>query len=158
MAEIFEATFKDFTLSGKHPRRVVLTVPEGQSTAGGKRATQSISLVSDVPGVGILVAGTVNAAQMTAELRGFPYINETHHLRFGAPLDILASAYVEMLEKATTCLKLHGYTVEVVNQLPEAARRRYTQAQPKSNATAMWVLVAFLIATGVALVAFLVFY
>ena len=47
LGEVFEANFGTTTLPGRTTRKIVLSVPEGQSTGGGTQATQSISLVPE---------------------------------------------------------------------------------------------------------------
>ncbi len=146
MSEMFQVTFGDLSLPGTPPRRVELTAPDGFSTAGGAQALQSITLVPDDPSAGTLVAGTVNGAANTAELRGFPYLEATHKMRFhGRKLDIPASSYQQLLEKVRTFLEGHGFSVTVVNQLPDAARRHYDANRPRPGTGAtFWVLLAFM--------------
>jgi len=155
LADAWKATFCDFRLLGRTNRSVVLSVPEGQSTAGGAQAHQSISLVPEDPAAGILVVGSVDGVGLTAELRGFGYVNETHRLRFGKPIDISAGVYQTFLESAELLLKTNGYSVTVVNQLSESARKRYQPVKPASSGGAIWVLLIFLLLAGGAAVAYL---
>jgi hypothetical protein len=155
LGDVFNAQFADFVLAGRVKRHVTLSVPEGQSTAGGTQANQSISLVAEDPAAGTLVAGTVNSPLLTAELRGFPYVNETHRLRYHRPLDIPAGAYQQFLTRAETVLKANGFTVTVVNQLPDSARRRYQPAKPASSSATIWVIFALLLLAGGAAAAYL---
>lgn len=149
LGDVFTATFSDYKVAGRSgagDRRVELAVPEGQSTAGGAQANQAISLVADDPQQGILVAGHVNGAQLTAELRGYPYMNETHKLRFGKPIDIAEAVYLKFLERAEQLLKTNGYTVRVVNQIPESTRQRLQARQQKrSGSGAFWVILVILL-------------
>lgn len=153
LGDVFNATMSEYVVAGRTNRRVELSVPEGQSTAGGAQANQSISLVATEPQGGTLVAGTVNGVLLTAELRGYPYMNETHKLRFGKPLDIAEGVYVKFLEKVEQLLKTNGYAVTVVNQIPQATRKRLSARTKKaSSGTAFWVILIFLVlaAGGVA--------
>ena len=152
LGEVFEANFGGTTLPGRTTRTIVLSVPEGQSTGGGTQASQSISLVPDDRSVGILVSGTVNPATMTAELRGFPYLDDTHRLRFGGKrLDIPEAAYREFLEKVKAFLESNQYAVTVVNQMPASARQRYqksAKAAPGGGQSALWIVFILLLLAG----------
>ncbi|MDY0001267.1 MAG: hypothetical protein RBU30_08240 [Polyangia bacterium] len=155
LSKVWQAAFAETTLGGSSPRRAILSVPEGQSTAGGAQAHQSISLVPEDPAKGILVAGSVDGAGFTAELRGFAYLNETHRLRFGRPMDLPASTYQEFLLAAKNLLESNGFTVTVVNQLPEAAKRRYQESKPADASSSLKVVLAFLALAAAAAVMFL---
>lgn len=155
LADVWKASFDELKLGGSVPRRAVLSVPEGQSTAGGAQAHQAISLVPEDLSKGILVAGSVDGASLTAELRGFAYLNETHRLRFGRPIDLPAAAYQEFLQNAEGLLKTNGYTVTVVNQLPEKAKRRYETTKPADTSSSAWALLFFLLLAGGAAAAYL---
>ena len=149
LGDVFNATMADYVVAGRPNRRVTLSVPEGQSTAGGTQANQSISLVADDPHHSILVAGTVNPVMLTAELRGYPYLSETHRLRFHKPFDIAEGVYLKFLEKVEGLLKLNGFTVTVINQLPQATRQRLAARHPsQSSSSAFWVILLFLVLAG----------
>ena len=128
-------------------------------TAGGTQANQSISLVPDDKAHGILVAGMVNGALMNAELRGYPYLADTHRMRFGGKkLTIPEEAYRKFLDEAKLCLEGNGITVTVVNQLPERARRRYreTGAHKSSDSAAFWVVLGLILLAGAGVAVYLI--
>ena len=154
ISDVFTAEFKDIVLPGKTNRHARLIAPEGQSTGGGAQAVQSVTLEPDDPRAGTMVAGTVNAYMMTAELRGFPYLNDTHRMRYdGKPIDISADAYQMFLVKAEEFFKKNGYQVSVHSQLPEAAKRHYERSvKTKSGSSTLLVVILFLVlaAAGVA--------
>lgn len=157
MGEMFRVTFGELQLSGSTPRRPELTVPEGQSTAGGAQVVQSITLTPDDPSAGTLIAGTVNVASNTAELRGYPYLEATFKLRYrGRHLDIPASSYQSFLEQARQFLEGHAYHVTVINQLPAAAKRHYDQtATSSSGGSAFWLVLGFMVIAGAGVAAYL---
>jgi hypothetical protein len=157
ISNMFRSTFDDFQLSGSTPRRPVLTVPEGQSTGGGAKAVQSITLNPDDPSAGTLIAGTVNGAANTAELRGYPYLEATYKMRYhGNRLDIPAGSYQTFLEKAKEFFEGRSYTVSVVNQLPDVAKRHYDKtAKTQSGKNAFWIILGFMVLTGAALAFYL---
>jgi hypothetical protein len=157
MGEMFKVTFGEIQLSGNTPRRPQLTVPEGQSTAGGAQAVQSITLTPEDPSAGMLIAGTVNGASNTAELRGYPYLEATYKMRYrGQQLDIPAGSYQSFLEDVREFLESHAYHVTVVNQLPAAAKRHYDQtATPSSGGGAFWVVLGFMVLAGAGVAAYL---
>lgn len=156
MGESFKAYFGEFRLSGATPRRPELTVPEGQSTGGGAKAAQSITLIPEDPTAGTLIAGTVNGAANTAELRGYPYLEATYKMRFhGQRLDIPSGSYQRFLEDAKQFLEGHAYQVTVVSQLPAAAKRHYDAATAKSGGNGIWLVLGFLVLAGAGVVAYL---
>lgn len=156
MGETFKSTFGELQLSGATPRRPELTVPEGQSTGGGAKAIQSITLTPDDPSAGMLIAGTVNGASNTAELRGFPYLEATFRMRYhGQRLDIPAGSYQRFLEEAKRFFEGHSYNVTVINQLPDAAKRHYDATTPKSGGNGIWMVLGFLVLAGAGVAAYL---
>jgi len=158
ISDLFSASFKDYRLSGTTPLRPELTVPEGQSTGGGAKAVQSITLIPDDPSAGTLIAGTVNGAANTAELRGYPYLEVTFKIRYrGQRLGIPAGAYQNFLEEARLFFETRGYTVSVVNQLPDAAKRHYDKSgkAPAVGSNAFWVVLGFMVLVGAAMAVYL---
>lgn len=158
MSEMFGATFGDIRLTGRTPRRPELTAPEGQSTGGGAKAVQSITLTPDDPTAGMLVAGTVNGAANTAELRGYPYLEATYKMRYqGQRLDIPVDSYQRFLEEAKKFLESQAYNVTVVNQLPDAAKRHYDKTAPiTSGGNAFWIVLGFMVLAGAGVAAYLI--
>jgi len=149
LGEMFQSTFDGFSLSGETRRKVVLTVPAGQSTGGGASANQAISLVPDDGKSGILVAGTVHGASMTAELRGYPYLRDLFKLRYhGQRFAVTEPEFQAFLEKARGCLEANGYTVTVVNQVPAAQKQHLAAGATGGDSTGMWILVAVLLLAG----------
>lgn len=157
VSDMFQANFNDFRLSGSKPRAPELTVPEGQSTDGGAKAIQSITLTPEDPSAGTLIAGTVNGAANTVELRGYPYLEATYKIRYrGHRLDIPAGSYQRFLEEARSFFERRSYTVSVVNQIPDAAKRHYdktVKSQPGGNA--FWIVLGFMVLAGAAMAAYL---
>ena len=157
ISDMFHATFNEFRLSGTTPRRPELTVPEGLSTAGGAKAGQSITLIPDDPSAGTLIAGTVNGASNTAELRGYPYLEVTYKMRYrGRELDIPASSYQAFIDEAKEFFELRSFKVSVVNQLPEMARRHYDQSvKTQAGGNAFWIVLGFMVLAGAGVAAYL---
>jgi len=157
MSEMFKVTFGELHLPGSTPRRPVLTAPEGQSTGGGAKAVQSITLTPDEPSAGTLIAGTVNGAANTAELRGYPYLEATFKMRYrGQRLDIPASSYQKFIEEAKKFLESHAFNVTVINQLPDAAKRHYDQTtKSQSGGNSFWIVLGFMVLAGAGVAAYL---
>jgi hypothetical protein len=157
MSKTFQVTFGELRLSGANPRRPELTVPEGLSTGGGAKAAQSITLIPDDASAGTLVAGTVNGAANTAELRGYAYLEATYKIRYhGQRLDIPAGSYLKFLDQAKMFLENHAYKVTVVNQLPAAAKRHYDRVtKTQSAGNAFWIVLGFMVLAGAGVAAFL---
>lgn len=150
MAEVFSATLGTTGIPGATTRRPELTAPEGQSTGGGAMAVQSITLKPEDPSAGTLVAGTVNGAAMTAELRGYPYLNATYQMRYhGKHVDISADAYQKFVERTKAFFEGQGYRVSVKNVVPEAARRHYTQSmQKQSSSSGLLIIILLFVVAG----------
>jgi hypothetical protein len=157
VSAMFQANFNDFRLSGSTPRAPELTVPEGQSTGGGAKAIQSITLAPGDPSAGTLIAGTVNGAANTVELRGYPYLEATYKIRYhGNRLDISAGSYQQFLEEARSFFECRSYTVSLVNQLPDAAKRHYDKTvNAQSGGSAFWIVLGFMVLAGAAVAVYL---
>ncbi len=158
ISDLFASSFKDYHLSGTTPLRPELTAPQGQSTGGGAKAVQSITLTPDDPSAGTLMAGTVNGAANTVELRGYPYLEATFKMRYhGQRLGIPAGSYQNFLEEARTFFENHAYTVSVVNQLPDAAKRHYDKSgkTPAVGSNAFWIVLGFMVLVGAAMAVYL---
>ena len=96
--------FTDYTVD--------LTPPE-ESTGGGVRARQHVRLATKDGKV--LVVGSANATDSTAELFTLGCTLEVSKKRFGTELPIPAPEYVKFLERATDVLKVFGIIATTVS-------------------------------------------
>lgn len=142
-AELFKAIFAD-GLQGPMPYRVELSEPDGPSTAGGKLALQHIKLIPQDNGP-ILVIGTANTVEKTAELRSFAVIANQHAQRFkGATLPIDPQKFAALVHSLKTFFSDRGMTVTVQEHVPSSAP--VPEARPATSPLPWIVLGAVLLA------------
>jgi hypothetical protein len=133
LAEAFNVMLSGERVKGAVVYRVELSAPDGQSTAGGKQATQHVKLIPDGDGAtlgpcgaaggaersGIIVAGSVNQVESWAELRSFEHLKRLHAQRFkGAAIPLNRVQYDELLGKVRVFFADKGCEVRMA-ALPE---------------------------------------
>jgi translation initiation factor IF-2 len=95
LAELFDARFTN-GLDGPVHFRVVLSAPDGPSTAGGKQALQHIKLVPESGGLAVVI-GSANTTRMIAEIRTYEHIATLYAQRFrGAKIPVDVARYYEL--------------------------------------------------------------
>jgi hypothetical protein len=110
-AEQFNAAFAKVRVNpGEYTPE--LTMPEGPSTAGGKRAMQRLRLISKW-GFPAVLAGSVNLASRTAEVRTFEQLRATHRERFQKPLEMSQAEYESFFDMAKSYFETTGLKVTV---------------------------------------------
>jgi len=109
IADTVRAAFAK-TKIGDHT--VEMTAPEG-STKGGIEALQHLTLKP--PAGLVLVVGTVNAAEMRAEIRSYEHVAKVSQERFKKPLPFDALVYAAFLEKAGSVLGAFGIETKVTD-------------------------------------------
>ncbi len=119
LSEMFMVKFGRRSFAGDIARIVRVEAPE-ESTGGGKRAREPISLV---PAAGVqgstLVIGWMNVAENHAELRAYPVLAEIHRQRFGGRnLDLPRHDYDQFLDEARRFFSEEGITLELVQDVP----------------------------------------
>jgi hypothetical protein len=103
---------------------VELSVPQGLSTGAGAVATQHLRLVSRRPGYAPLLAGTLNPALSTAELRTYEHVALQHEVGLGIPLAITPEEYAEFTEIAEAVIEVASLKLQHVPPPPELLARR----------------------------------
>lgn len=110
----FSGIFDGVRVAGAAPRRPVLVAPEGMSTAGGKRARQSIVLQPDDPMNAAVTVGWVDVGERQAMLRTHTALETLHRERFrGRPFDVDRASYATFFEQAKSFLMSCGFDVKV---------------------------------------------
>jgi len=118
LAEAVTDGFEDFHM-GAGDYRVELSVPEGPSTGGGAQARQNLRLSPRRKGYAMVIAGTVDPVQSTAEIRTFEHVAILHELRYEKPLEISGEEYTDFLRKADVVLNLARIKSRHVGPPPE---------------------------------------
>lgn len=114
---VFQMKFITFDVSGHRP---LLRDPPGESTAGGKLATQHIVLVPTEKGAPAWTVGSVNVATESAKLRTYECMSELHRTRFRSrPFPLDRQQYQRFLDAATAFMQERGMAVELESALPE---------------------------------------
>lgn len=116
-ARYFSSVFDGVRVGGAVLRSPRLVVPEGMSTAGGKRARQSIVLASEDPGAPSITVGWVDIGERRASLRTYRYLETMHQERYkGRGFDVEQRGYVGFFDQAKGFLESCGFGVTVENE------------------------------------------
>ena len=111
LAELFEARF-DKGLDGPVRFRVVMSAPDGPSTAGGKQALQHIRLVPADGGGSAIVIGTADTVRHSAEIRTYEHVAELYAQRFrGARVPLDVPRYRELTQTLAVFFRAMKMTV-----------------------------------------------
>jgi hypothetical protein len=110
-----------------------LTVPEGPSTAGGKQALQRLRLVPRAPGYPILVVGSANQADRTAELRSYEHLDAIHRHRFKRPVALDRAGYEQFLEIARNFMTVLQLRTEITSASAFVPDEPAQAGEPRSN-------------------------
>ena len=136
---------------GRAPHRVLrIDEPEGPSTAGGRQARQSISLIPRRGSGPSIVCGWVDVSRKEAQLRSHESVARRFELHHGARMDLPAEDYERFLEDVEEALLTVGLKVRVlVPEEPAPSTRASVEEQqaPRSTGVAGW-LVGVLVAAA----------
>lgn len=131
IADLLRDTFSR-RFFGRSPYRVLrVDEPEGPSTAGGRLARQSISLVAREGSAPSVVCGWVDASKEEAQLRGYESVARRYEAHHGMELDLSPEHYERFLEDLVQTLMSGGIKVRVL-VLDEEALALVRGAQPGS--------------------------
>src|SRR5581483_8970836 len=131
-ADLFNVRVGDQKVGGPTPYRVEMAAPDGPSTGGGKQSVQHIKLVPD-GGQPVIVAGSADAKEKSAELRTYEYLAQAHAQRFkGAKLPLDRVQYLAFFKRAQTFLTEQGINVTTT----DASKSVETPAPKKSGMSA----------------------
>lgn len=134
---------------GRGPHRVFrIDEPEGPSTAGGKLARQSLSLVPRKGTAPSLVCGWVDVSKREAQLRNFEAVAKRYEAHHGEPLEMRADEYERFLADVEEVLTRAVIKVRVM--VPEEApgARAVAPVARRRGVSGFWVLVIAALAFG----------
>jgi hypothetical protein len=134
---------------GRGPHRVFrIDEPEGPSTAGGKLARQSISLVPRKGTSPSLVCGWVDVSKREAQLRNFEAVAKRYEAHHGEPLELRVDEYERFLTDVEEVLTRAVIKVRVM--VPEEApgARAVAPVARRRGVPGFWVLVLAALAFG----------
>jgi hypothetical protein len=113
-AKYFSGIFDGIRVGGGAIRKPILVAPEGMSTAGGKRARQSLVLHPDDPMATVVTVGWVDIGERRAMMRTHAALELIHRERFrGRPFDVDPASYATFFEQARSFLQSCGFNVKV---------------------------------------------
>jgi hypothetical protein len=116
-AELINTAMRKRPIGKAVPRHVQVIAPHGPSTAGGKKARQSITLAQVAGGGPAIMVGHLDVAQKAAELREFGAVAKQYRARFGSALEVSVEEYQGLLKELSTLLSTMGF--QLTNQLEE---------------------------------------
>jgi hypothetical protein len=125
---------------------VELQAPDGPSTGGGAQSVQHIRLVRE----GLtLVAGSVDSAEKTAELRTYDHVAMLYDQRYkGAPLPVTREAYDAALKRMRAFLGTQNLTIVIKDSAPIAP------APVKGGSSPIGLIIALIVLVGGAVAAY----
>jgi hypothetical protein len=126
-AEVVNAAFGKRALGSTTPRRLEVVEPDGPSTAGGKRARQTIRLVAIQGSAAPLMCGSLDASQRAVELRSYAAVRAQYEGRFNQPLDISPDDYTRVCKDLQATLSVFKYTFTVENAEPTDTRAQLSR-------------------------------
>jgi hypothetical protein len=148
-AELVNAAFQRRCVGSVTPRRLEVAAPDGPSTAGGKRARQTIRLVP-MQGEGApVMCGYIDAAKKRIELRGYATIAKQYQERFDSAFDVSASEYATLCKDLESTLVVFRYEFESESQAPANLERSAAPIETHPKARLLNVILAALLCTVV---------
>jgi hypothetical protein len=153
LTEVFQYKFGHVLFGKTRPRRLKMLEPD-VSTAGGKRARQSLVLVPDEGDGGTLVIGFIDAPARIAELRSFNVVRNQFQARFQSEIDLARDEYDALLDDLRGFLKIQRFDPKIVEATvgPQMQKRPAPEPPaPKSNVPLMLAMLSIGILIGFAI-------
>lgn len=123
-AELVAAAFGRKTVGKLTPRRIEVATPDGPSTAGGKRARQTIRLVPASGDGSPVMCGSLDVAQKVVELRSYDVLMQQYEARFGEVCDITEAEYVALCKDLQMVLTPFRYTFSFESETRAGSAQR----------------------------------
>lgn len=162
VAELVNAAFGSKTIGALTPRRVEVVAPDGPSTAGGKRARQTIRLVPANGDGHPVMCGYLDPARKVVELRSHRSVLQQYEERFAKRFDVTETEYAALCEELESTLGVFRYTFVHEAAAPSAVQVVRTQKgavePPVENLSRLNLIIlglAVLIVAGVVAAMFL---
>ena len=154
---LFTAKFARQDINGY---KVSMREPPGDTTGGGKQATQHIVLENFNEGGPTVTIGHANVATKTARLRTYSCIERMFQMRYrGRRFPIAQHSYQEAFDKMSEFIRRQGLQLDIESQPPEMTSippGNLGQPAEGGSNTAAWVILLLLLVAG-AVGGFLVF-
>lgn len=141
VAQLLNTALSKRTLGKLTPRRLDVAAPIGQSTQGGKKARQSVTLIP-VSGEGpSVMCGWIDAAQRVAELREYQDVAVQYKSRFGERFEVSAEEYATLMKDLSKMLQPLGFQIAEEEEDEDDSPRARSQGGASSNVwkTVAWV-------------------
>lgn len=125
---VFLVKLASFDVSGHRP---LLRDPPGESTAGGKLATQHIVLQPADPSAPVWTVGSLNVATETAKIRTYDCMRSLHTARFrDKPFPLDREQYQRFFDAAAAFMKERSIALEVEEAPPEIGFEHSPSIEP----------------------------
>ncbi len=114
LADLFKTLIGPVRLNGPVVYRPELSAPEGESTGGGKQATQHVMLVPESGGA-TLVMGSLNVKEKTSELRQYLAFAQMIEQRFKGKVAVPdQESYEALLDKTQKFFASQSVRVSII--------------------------------------------
>jgi hypothetical protein len=143
LTEVFHYKFGHLFFGQARPRKLKILEPE-LSTAGGKRARQSLVLIPDDGDSGNLVIGWLDAPARTAELRSFNVVRQQFQARFNSEIDIKREEYDALIDDLRGFLKIQKIDHKIVEAAvgPAPKKPAAERAAPRADTNVMLAMLS----------------
>lgn len=149
-AELINSALKKRLVGNALPRRVEVAAPSGPSTAGGRKARQSITLVPISGQSQAIMIGFMDVAQKSAGVRDYELVARQYKTRFRSRFEASAEEYQGMVKDLTGMLGTLGFKLVREEQREDGKNSDATSLAPREESKTQRNL---LIAAGVVIVA-----
>lgn len=104
-SDVIHMTFSKRVVGTDPPRKLLVQVPDGPSTDGGKKARQSITLAPEDGTGASVMCGWLDVGRHQAELRSFETVAEQFESRFGHAFDVTIQEYRDLMQELERTLR-----------------------------------------------------
>lgn len=164
-ARYFSSVFDSVRVQGASLRRPKLVTPEGMSTAGGKRARQSIVLQPDDPSASVITVGWVDIGERRALLRTHGCLETLHYERFkNRPFDVDRESYSGFFDQVKSFFDSCGLAVTVEGEPspasvpPSRLASRAPPPQAGTSSSVLWLMTFSAFMLGAVVGGFIVYW
>lgn len=110
-AQLINTALAKRTIGKSTPRRLEVAPPVGQSTSGGKKARQSLTLIATSGDAASVMCGWIDAAQKTGEVREYRTLAEQYQTRFGTRFEASAEEYDTLMKDLAQMLRTLSFHI-----------------------------------------------
>lgn len=120
LSDLLNMRFANAWMGTDPPKHLVVQAPE-ESTEGGKKARQAITLAPQGgSGFGTIMVGWLDVAQRRAELRTHPVVADLYAQRYHKPFDVAREPYDNVMREIQSMLSAQSFQIGVEDK-PHAA-------------------------------------